>query len=81
MISALKSANLKLIRASEHINTIEQCVRRYARRKPQKAITDAKSEETVHFRKTPPDDIAILASETLYQLLFYPRSLGVRFLP
>ena len=66
MISALKSAHLKLIRASENIRTIEQYSRRYARRKPHKIITDSKGKETADIRKAPPDDIA--AGEVLYQL-------------
>jgi hypothetical protein len=68
MIAALQSANLKLIRASEHINAIEQCVRRYARSKARKVITDTHGKETIHIKKTPPTDIAVLAGETLYQL-------------
>ena len=76
MITALESANLKLIRASEHIRAIDQYSRRYARRKPHKIITDAKGKETADIRKAPTDDIAIMAGEALYQ--FRLGSLGVR---
>jgi hypothetical protein len=67
-VDALESARLKLIRASEHIKVIEQYGRRYARRKPHKIITDPKGRETAEIRKAPPDDIAVLAGEVLYQL-------------
>jgi hypothetical protein len=67
-MDALDSANLKLIRALEHINAIEQYSRRYARRKPHIIVTDAKGRETADIRKAPPDDIAVIAGEALYQL-------------
>jgi hypothetical protein len=68
VVTGLESAKLKLIRAAEHIKTIDQSTWRYARRKPHKIITDAKGEETADIRKAPPDEIAILAGETVYQL-------------
>ena len=68
MISALRSAKLKLIRASEHIKAIERCIRGYRRRKPYKLIGDPHSETTLDIRKPPPEDIATLAGEVLYQL-------------
>ncbi len=68
MITALDSANLKLIRVSEHIKAIKRYRRGYARRKPHKILTDAKGKETADISKAPPHDIAIIAGEALYQL-------------
>jgi hypothetical protein len=68
VLTALESANLKLILVSEHIKTIQRCSRGYARRKPHKILTDAKGKETADISKAPPDDIAVIAGEALYQL-------------
>jgi hypothetical protein len=67
-MTSLESARLKLARALEHLKAIERCIRRYAARNPYKVITESDGKETLHIAEHPPDTIAILAGEMVYQL-------------
>ncbi len=67
-VSGLESADLKLVRAAEHLNAIEACSTAYADRDPCKIVTDSNGKETLKITETPPPQIAIIAGEMVYQI-------------
>src|ERR1700759_327555 len=69
MISGLESANLKVIRASEHLDEINRVIAEATSLAGgYEIIKDAEGRETVNFFIDPPPRVAILAGEIVYQL-------------
>jgi len=69
MVSGLESAKLKLVRASEHLSTINRVIAGITSRTDSyEIIKDANGKETVNFLVGPPPEIAILAGEIVYHL-------------
>src|ERR1700687_386940 len=69
MVSGIESANLKLVRASEHLSAINGVIRKAAAvPNSYEIIKDANGKEVVNFLIPPDPQIAILAGEIIYQL-------------
>jgi hypothetical protein len=69
MISGVESTKLKIIRAEEHLRTIDSLIyEATARPNAYEIISDADGQQIVNFLIEPPSDVAILAGEIVYQL-------------
>jgi hypothetical protein len=68
VISGLESARLKLVRAGEHLDALEQRIRTYSRAASHQLIAEPNGKHTVHIGDQPPPDIGILVGEIVYQL-------------
>jgi hypothetical protein len=68
VISGIKSAELKLARASKHLRAIKRCIAIYSARKPHKVTRKAKGKRKLNIPKSPPQEISILAGEMIYQM-------------
>jgi hypothetical protein len=67
MGNGLESANLKIVRAQEHLDALESSIKRYISTNPGIAA-DANGNPTLHLREQPPDCIAVITGEVVYQL-------------
>ena len=68
MISGIKSAELKLIRAGKHLRAIKRCIAAYAATKPHKIVPKSKRNKKLNIPKSPPREICILVGEIVYQM-------------
>lgn len=68
MVSGIKSAELKLIRAAEHLKSIKRCIATYSAGKPHKIAIKPKRKKQLNIPKSPPKRISILAGEMVYQM-------------
>lgn len=66
--SGLESAALKLDRAAVHIEAIRDAIWDYTEREPSAIVPQSDGSHKLNFHEGPPDDIAILAGETVYQI-------------
>jgi hypothetical protein len=64
----LKSAKVKIVRATKHLHTIKKCIAAYARTKPHKIVKKAKGKKKLNVPKPPPLEISLLAGEMIYQM-------------
>jgi hypothetical protein len=83
MISGVKSAELKLVRAAKHLRTIKDCITAYSASKPHKIVLKAERKRKVNIPKPPPREICILIGEMVYQMRsggwrIHPRGTGRR---
>jgi hypothetical protein len=68
MLSGLDSAERKLFRATQHLNSLEQRIRTYAKTITHDIIPDPDGKETIHLAGETPPGIAILIGEVVYQI-------------
>ena len=68
MISGLTSAKLKLARAKKHLRTIKRAIKKYVTGQPHQISTKAKGIKKLNIPRKPPQEIAILAGEMIYQM-------------
>jgi hypothetical protein len=68
MLSGLASARLKLIRATEHLDTVKSCCAAYTNRSSHEIVTHSDSKKTVHATEIPSPEISIYAGEVVYQI-------------
>src|SRR5260370_7122528 len=68
VVTGIKSAELKLIRAAKHLRAIKRCIAIYAASKPHKIILKSKRKKKLNIPKSPPREICILVGEMLYQI-------------
>lgn len=68
MVSGIKSAELKLIRAGKHLRAIKRAIATYAASKPHKIVSKSKRKKKLNIPKSPPREICILVGEMVYQM-------------
>ena len=68
MASGLKSAKVKLIRATKQLRTLKRRIAVYARTKPHKIVKKARGKKKLNIPKAPPLEISLLAGEVIYQM-------------
>jgi hypothetical protein len=68
MLNSIDAANLKLIRAEEHIEAIRKHVASYSASDPHERTLQPNSKEKVSVSKSPPLEISILAGEAVHQI-------------
>src|SRR5260370_8107063 len=68
VVTGIKSAELKLIRAAKHLRAIKRCIAIYAASKPHKIILKSKRKKKLNIPKSPPREICILVGEMVYQM-------------
>ncbi len=68
MVSGIKSAELKLIRAKKHLRAIKRYVAKYSASQPHRITAKTKGKTKLNIHKAPPREIAILAGEMIYQM-------------
>jgi len=68
VISGLESAELKLVRAAEHIDAVNDAVWEYLRTEPGGISLEPHGKPQLHFTKPPDSDISVFAGEALYQM-------------
>ena len=68
MPTGLESANLKVVRAAEHLAAIRFHVASYAVSKPHEIITQPDGKQKGEFTVPVPDTISVIAGEIIYQL-------------
>jgi hypothetical protein len=64
----MESANLKLVRAQEHILAIRNINEDYTEREPNVIIKHPDGSNELKFIESPPDAISVLAGECIYQI-------------
>jgi hypothetical protein len=64
----LKSAKVKIVRATKHLYAIKRRIAAYARTKPHKIVKKAKGNKKLNVPKPPPLEISLLAGEMIYQM-------------
>ena len=65
-MTGLESANLKLTHADKHISAIREIIFAFLADEPSVVTREPEGYDKFHFIKSPPDDISILAGETIY---------------
>jgi hypothetical protein len=68
MVSGIKSAKAKLVRAAKHLHAIKRRIAAYAGTKPHKIVKKAKGKKKLNVPKPPPTEISLLAGEMIYQM-------------
>jgi hypothetical protein len=68
MARGLKSAKVKLVRATKHLRAIKRCIAGYARTKPHKIVKKAKGKKRLNIPKPPSLEISLLAGEMIFQM-------------
>jgi hypothetical protein len=68
MVSGIKSAELKLIRAGKHLRAIKRAIATYTASKPHKIVPKSKRKKKLNIPKSPPREICILVGEMVYQM-------------
>jgi len=68
VVTGIKSAELKLIRAAKHLRAIKRCIAIYAASKPHKIVSKPKGKKKLNIPKAPPREISVLAGEMIYQM-------------
>ncbi|MDP9262975.1 MAG: hypothetical protein M3O85_01495 [Acidobacteriota bacterium] len=66
--AVLQSARLKLLRTARHLDELKACIAEYTGRNPCEVVAESDSNATVKVYEPPPDDVALIAGEVLYQL-------------
>lgn len=64
----LKSAKVKLVRATKHLYAIKRCIAAYAKTKPHKIVQKTKGKKKLNVPKSPSLEISLLAGEMVYQM-------------
>jgi hypothetical protein len=67
-MTGMESANLKLVRAQEHILAIRDINEDYTEREPNVIIKHPDGSNELKFIESPPDAISVLAGECIYQI-------------
>jgi len=67
-MTGIESANLKLVRAQEHIDSIRNISWDYNEREPNVIIKHPDGSNELKFIESPPDTISVLAGECIYQI-------------
>jgi hypothetical protein len=68
VVTGIKSAELKLVRAGKHLRAIKRCIAIYAASKPHKIILKSKRKKKLNIPKSPPREICVLVGEMVYQM-------------
>jgi hypothetical protein len=68
VISGIKSAKVKLVRAEKHLRAIKRCIAAYAASEPYKIVPKAKGKKKLNIPKSPPRQLTLLTGEMLYQM-------------
>jgi hypothetical protein len=68
MASGLKSAKIKIIRATKQLNSLKRAIAAYSRSKPHKIVKKSQSKKKLNIPKSPPLEISLLAGEMIYQM-------------
>ena len=67
-MTGLQPVRLKLSRAAQHMEELKASIREYAGGNPCEVIPESDSKATINISQPPPDAIAVIAGEVLYQL-------------
>lgn len=67
MPSGLKSAKIKLVRATKQLNALKRSITAYSRSQPHKIVKKAQAKKKPNVR-APPLEISLLAGEVVYQM-------------
>jgi hypothetical protein len=68
MLNGIESAKLKVKRASEHIEAIQECAWKYTSSQSDLIVEEPDGTKKLHFISQPPPNIAVWCGEVVYQL-------------
>ncbi len=68
MIGGLRSAELKLNRAKKHLRAIKRSIAKYSASRPHRFTKKGMGKRKLDILKPPPQEIAVLAGEMIYQM-------------